>query len=131
MTNKLKPKANSASITQIAAMLRDESPKSVDLEQSMSLTENEEHDDTFAQKQVRDSENLELSEIIENVRRKKYQCKEVLYVDKEIKEIFSLLKAKMKVPISPLVSYILEEWLQKNSESIQTMIKQNTNRFLD
>ena len=112
-------------------MLRDESPKSVDLEQSMSLTENEEHDDTFAQKQVCDSENLELSEIIENVRRKKYQCKEVLYVDKEIKEIFSLLKAKMKVPISPLVSYILEEWLQKNSESIQTMIKQNTNRFLD
>lgn len=131
MSNKLKPKANSASITQIAAMLRDNSSKSPDLEDDNVLTENEEKIEKPSQKQVNSLPPLELSEILEAVRQRKYECKEVLYVDKEIKEIFSLLKAKMKIPISPLVSFILEEWLQKNGDEIQKMIKQNTNRFLD
>lgn len=131
MNNKLKPKAGSASITQIAAILRDEPSKSIDLESSNAQTENEEAVENTSLKQVNDSPALEFSEILEAVRQRKYECKEVLYVDKEIKEIFSLLKAKVKIPISPLVSYILEEWLQRNGDAIQKMIKQNTNRFLD
>lgn len=119
MNNKLKPKAGSASITQIAAILRDEPSKSIDLESSNAHTENEEAVENTSLKQVNDTPALELSEVLEAVRQRKYECKEVLYVDKDIKEIFSLLKAKVKIPISPLVSYILEEWLQRNGDAIQ------------
>ena len=76
-------------------------------------------------------QNGNLSSIVESAKGKEYRCREVIYVDSDIKEIFSLLKAKMKIPISPLVSYILEEWLQEHAEDIQEAIKVNKNRFLE
>ncbi|MDM8242894.1 hypothetical protein QUW47_13615 [Phocaeicola barnesiae] len=130
MSNKLKPKG-STSITDIAAVLRGENSKKVSIpvvtETPKDNTENEEYK-SIIPKQV---QNGNLSSIVESAKGKEYRCREVIYVDSDIKEIFSLLKAKMKIPISPLVSYILEEWLQEHAEDIQEAIKVNKNRFLE
>lgn len=76
------------------------------------------------------SDNSDLAALLESIKNKDYNCKEVLYVDADVKEIFSLLKAKAKVPISSLVSFILEDWLFKHSDDISTLIQQKKNRFL-
>ena len=51
-------------------------------------------------------------------------------VDTDVKEVFGLLKAKAKIPISSLVSFILEDWLTKHRNDISSLIKQKKNRFL-
>lgn len=38
--------------------------------------------------------------------------------------MFGLLKAKAKIPISSLVSFILEDWLTKHRSDISSLIKQ-------
>ena len=43
--------------------------------------------------------------------------------------MFGLLKAKAKIPISSLVSFILEDWLTKHRSDISSLIKQKKNRF--
>lgn len=71
-----------------------------------------------------------LSYWIEKVGDKQYNCKEILYVDEEIKEVFGLLKSKGKIQISSLVSLILEEWLEENKDDVLKIINSGKNRFL-
>lgn len=76
------------------------------------------------------SDKMDLTELLEFIKSKDYTCKEVLYVDTDVKEVFGLLKAKAKIPISSLVSFILEDWLTKHRDDISSLIKQKKNRFL-
>jgi len=73
---------------------------------------------------------MDLTDLLEYIKGKNYNCKEVLYVDTDVKEVFGLLKAKAKIPISSLVSFILEDWLTKHRNDISSLIKQKKNRFL-
>lgn len=73
---------------------------------------------------------MDLTDLLEYIKGKNYNCKEVLYVDTDVKEVFGLLKAKAKIPISSLVSFILEDWLTKHRSDISSLIKQKKNRFL-
>lgn len=43
--------------------------------------------------------------------------------------MFGLLKAKAKIPISSLVSFILEDWLTKHRNDISSLIKQKRTVF--
>lgn len=76
------------------------------------------------------SDDMDLTDLLEYIKGKNYNCKEVLYVDTDVKEVFGLLKAKAKIPISSLVSFILEDWLTKHRSDISSLIKQKKNRFL-
>lgn len=76
------------------------------------------------------SSDMDLTDLLEYIKGKNYNCKEVLYVDTDVKEVFGLLKAKAKIPISSLVSFILEDWLTKHRNDISSLIKQKKNRFL-
>ena len=76
------------------------------------------------------SSDMDLTDLLEYIKGKNYNCKEVLYVDTDVKEVFGLLKAKAKIPISSLVSFILEDWLTKHRSDISSLIKQKKNRFL-
>lgn len=76
------------------------------------------------------SSEMDLTDLLEYIKGKNYNCKEVLYVDTDVKEVFGLLKAKAKIPISSLVSFILEDWLTKHRSDISSLIKQKKNRFL-
>lgn len=75
------------------------------------------------------AENNQLLEILKLVNEKDYSCKEVLYVDEDIKEVFQMLKSKGKVPISALVSYILEDWIQQNIEDINAVLN-SKNKYI-
>lgn len=76
------------------------------------------------------SSDMDLTDLLEYIKGKNYKCKEVLYVDTDVKEVFGLLKAKAKIPISSLVSFILEDWLTKHRNDISSLIEQKKNRFL-
>ena len=76
------------------------------------------------------SSDMDLTDLLEYIKGKDYNCKEVLYVDTDVKEVFGLLKAKAKIPISSLVSFILEDWLTKHRNDISSLIRQKKNRFL-
>ena len=39
---------------------------------------------------------MDLTDLLEYIKGKNYNCKEVLYVDTDVKEVFGLLKAKAK-----------------------------------
>lgn len=67
----------------------------------------------------------------EKMKGRDYNIKETLYVDEDVKEVFSLLKSKGKIQISSLVSFILEEWISNNIEEVKEIIeKGEKNRFL-
>jgi len=70
-----------------------------------------------------------LLQILNLINEKDYSCKEVLYVDEDIKEVFQMLKSKGKVPISALVSYILEDWIKQNIEDINAVIN-SKNKYI-
>lgn len=76
------------------------------------------------------SSDMDLTDLLEYIKGKNYKCREVLYVDTDVKEVFGLLKAKAKIPISSLVSFILEDWLTKHRNDISSLIEQKKNRFL-
>ena len=71
-----------------------------------------------------------LEKILEKIDSKKYECTEVVYIDKEIKQVFSLLKSKGKIQTSSLVSYVLEAFLEQYRNDINAVIARS-NRFLD
>lgn len=73
--------------------------------------------------------NTKFAEILEEIEQKEYECTGVIYIDEQIKEVFTLLKSKGKIKTSSLVSYILEDFLEQNKEDINTIIK-SSNRFL-
>ena len=75
------------------------------------------------------SSEMDLTDLLEYIKGKNYNCKEVLYVDTDVKEVFGLLKAKAKIPISSLVSFILEDWLTKHRSDISSLIKQKKEPF--
>lgn len=75
------------------------------------------------------SEDDEFLTFLQEVKKRDYSSSEVIYVDSEIKEIFTMLKAKRKISISALTSYILEQWVLENEDAISLILK-NNNRFL-
>jgi len=70
--------------------------------------------------------------IFENVKRRKFENNATIYVDEDVKEVLNILRTSLKMPLSSLVSHILEEWIEKNKEDIEKTINKNKskNRFL-
>lgn len=144
MADKLKKKPNEgiSSVLEIAKMIRGEESLGSGLNETLAqkpeteIEGNEEPhhvemDTTSSEvSKFNVSSELDLTEVLEYIKGKNYNCKEVLYVDTDVKEVFGLLKAKAKIPISSLVSFILEDWLTKHRNDISSLIKQKKNRFL-
>lgn len=136
MAEKLKPKGGTASVMEIAKSLRAESSPVHTVENEIS-NEIEIKKEVEVKKEISQeleclSKDSELAAILLKLkdRDKEQSRKGVLYVDDEVKEVFMMLKAKAKIPISSLVSYILEKWLTEHEEEIATLIKRSKNRFL-
>ncbi|ADY38207.1 hypothetical protein Bacsa_3686 (plasmid) [Phocaeicola salanitronis DSM 18170] len=139
MSEKLRKKTDtdastsSKSIMAIASLLRNGAVEQASA-YSDGQTENENQtvdDSSDDFKQVNnESDSMSLEELVKVIKAKEYTCKDVIYVDSELKEIFSLLKAKLKIPISPLVSYIIEDWVSKHEKQIIDLINSKKNRFL-
>lgn len=58
---------------------------------------------------------------------KDYNNKATTYIDKDISEVLSVIKSKGKIPISSLLSYIVENWIKEHKEDIK---KLPSNRYL-
>ncbi|MFK8284950.1 hypothetical protein [Capnocytophaga canis] len=143
---KLKPKGNTntgapKSISSIASLLRGgvvEQPIQSSKEEKEVEASHKEEKKLQVSEPAKETENVRekkvqefpLSYWIEKVGDKQYNCKEILYVDEEIKEVFGLLKSKGKIQISSLVSLILEEWLEENKDDVLKIINSGKNRFL-
>ena len=70
-----------------------------------------------------------LADVILKLNEKDYNCKELIYIDKDVKTVFQELKSKGKIQIAPLISLILEDWIINNSEAIQNIIR-GKNKYL-
>lgn len=144
MADKLRKKQNEgiSSVLEIAKMIRGEESHGSSLnETSVQETRyevEEKKEPLHAEMETTSSEvsnfngssDMDLTDLLEYIKGKDYNCKEVLYVDTDVKEVFGLLKAKAKIPISSLVSFILEDWLTKHRNDISSLIRQKKNRFL-
>ena len=144
MADKLRKKQNEgiSSVLEIAKMIRGEESHGSSLnETSVQETRYEveekkeplhvEMESTSSEvSNFNGSSDMDLTDLLEYIKGKDYNCKEVLYVDTDVKEVFGLLKAKAKIPISSLVSFILEDWLTKHRNDISSLIRQKKNRFL-
>ena len=144
MADKLRKKQNEgiSSVLEIAKMIRGEESHGSSLnETSVQETRyevEEKKEPLHVEMETTSSEvsnfngssDMDLTDLLEYIKGKDYNCKEVLYVDTDVKEVFGLLKAKAKIPISSLVSFILEDWLTKHRNDISSLIKQKKNRFL-
>lgn len=75
--------------------------------------------------------NVEIPEYFENLKRelkeKKINTKVNTYIDKEIVEVLGLIKTRSKIPISSLLSHIVEEWIEKHKNEIKNL---PTNKYL-
>ncbi|GJQ04003.1 hypothetical protein [Capnocytophaga canimorsus] len=140
---KLKPKEVSnagtpKSISSIASLLRGGEQTLQPKREIEEIAVPQQEEREQAVEPVKESQNIRgkkvqefpLSYWIEKVGDKQYNCKEILYVDEEIKEVFGLLKSKGKIQISSLVSLILEEWLEENKDDVLKIINSGKNRFL-
>lgn len=58
---------------------------------------------------------------------KDYNNKSNTYIDTEISEVLSIIKTRGKIPIASLLSYIVEDWINKNQEHINNL---PTNKYL-
>ena len=144
MADKLRKKQNEgiSSVLEIAKMIRGEESHGSSLnETSVQETRyevEEKKEPLHVEMETSSSEvsnfngssDMDLTDLLEYIKGKDYNCKEVLYVDTDVKEVFGLLKAKAKIPISSLVSFILEDWLTKHRNDISSLIRQKKNRFL-
>lgn len=144
MADKLRKKPNEgiSSVLEIAKMIRGEESHGSSLnETSVQETRyevEEKKEPLHVEMETTSSEvsnfngssDMDLTDLLEYIKGKDYNCKEVLYVDTDVKEVFGLLKAKAKIPISSLVSFILEDWLTKHRNDISSLIRQKKNRFL-
>ena len=144
MADKLRKKQNEgiSSVLEIAKMIRGEESHGSSLnETSVQETRyevEEKKEPLHVEMETASSEvsnfngssDMDLTDLLEYIKGKDYNCKEVLYVDTDVKEVFGLLKAKAKIPISSLVSFILEDWLTKHRNDISSLIRQKKNRFL-
>ena len=59
-----------------------------------------------------------------------FNISEPVYIDSDIHEVLKKLKVGTKLKISSLVSYLLEEFLNKNREAIIELTKTKTNKYL-
>ena len=128
MADKLRKKQNEgiSSVLEIAKMIRGEESHGSSLnETSVQETRyevEEKKEPLHVEMETTSSEvsnfngssDMDLTDLLEYIKGKDYNCKEVLYGDTDVKEVFGLLKAKAKIPISSLVSFILEDWLTKH-----------------
>ena len=144
MADKLRKKQNEgiSSVLEIAKMIRGEELHGSSINeapiQEAKYEVEEEKEPLHVEMETTSSEvfnfngssEMDLTDLLEYIKGKNYNCKEVLYVDTDVKEVFVLLKAKAKIPISSLVSFILEDWLTKHRSDISSLIKQKKNRFL-
>ena len=144
MADKLRKKQNEgiSSVLEIAKMIRGEESHGSSLnETSVQETRyevEEKKEPLHVEMETTSSEvsnfngssDMDLTDLLEYIKGKDYNCKELLYVDTDVKEVFGLLKAKAKIPISSLVSFILEDWLTKHRNDISSLIRQKKNRFL-
>ena len=144
MADKLRKKQNEgiSSVLEIAKMIRGEESHGSSINetpiQEAKCEVEEEKEPPHVEMETTSSEvsnfngssDMDLTDLLEYIKGKNYNCKEVLYVDTDVKEVFGLLKAKAKIPISSLVSFILEDWLTKHRNDISSLIKQKKNRFL-
>lgn len=144
MADKLRKKQNEgiSSVLEIAKMIRGEESHGSSLNETPvqeTIYEIEEKKEPLhVEREITSSEvsnfngssDMDLTDLLEYIKGKDYNCKEVLYVDTDVKEVFGLLKAKAKIPISSLVSFILEDWLTKHRNDISSLIRQKKNRFL-
>lgn len=142
MADKLRKKQNEgiSSVLEIAKMIRGEelhgsSINEAPIQEAKYEVEEEKEPlhvemETTSSEVFNGSSDMDLTDLLEYIKGKNYNCKEVLYVDTDVKEVFGLLKAKAKIPISSLVSFILEDWLTKHRSDISSLIKQKKNRFL-
>jgi hypothetical protein len=89
--------------------------------------------DAIVLEKTQSNENLaELEKFFEQVNAQTYKIVGGLYVDEDIKRFLSVLREKGGVKIGNLVSHILEEWIEENSDLIaEIMSKNRKNRFLD
>ena len=70
-------------------------------------------------------------DFLNQVRSKKYDfTSQPIKIDVEVKEVFTLIKGNTKIPISALVSYILEEWIREHEDDIKALLTSKKNRFL-
>ncbi len=123
--NKLKPKKTRSSISSIADLVRGNNTSETAPEKNGVIEEQS----NKVEKKEETHEEVTIS-CLENVDATKYNCKEIVYVDEQIKEVFSLLKSKGKIKTSLLCSVILENWLRDNKEEVQAIINKGNNRFL-
>lgn len=149
--NKLKPKETGTgnSISAVAALLRGEAPaQSSDKKEEVIISKEEgvvkvpekEVDSThtvvskktvLSENDKRENDtNSEFDFILESLKDRDYSCKSTLYVDDEVKEVFQMLKAKGKIPIANLVSYILEQWVLEHKSEITDVLSGKKNRFM-
>lgn len=70
------------------------------------------------------------SKIVEIAKSKNYTCNQNIYIDADVKEVFRLMKVNGKVPISALISYILEEWITSHSDEITPLLQAKRNRLI-
>ncbi len=140
MADKLRKKQNEgiSSVLEIAKMIRGEESHGSSLnETSVQETRyevEEKKEPLHVEMETTSSEvsnfngssDMDLTDLLEYIKGKDYNCKEVLYVDTDVKEVFGLLKAKAKIPISSLVSFILEDWLTKHRNDISSLINKTS-----
>jgi hypothetical protein len=133
LNRKLKPKSGgSTSLTGVAEMLKNTPLINVTEEKPRERTESKIDVQVSKENNKKLSNivsNTKFAEILEDIEQKEYECTGVIYIDEQIKEVFTLLKSKGKIKTSSLVSYILEDFLEQNKDDINTIIK-SSNRFL-
>ena len=95
-------------------------PKVADMSLKKNVAEND---------QTKSRVDSPLADVILKLNEKDYNCKELIYIDKDVKTVFQELKSKGKIQIAPLISLILEDWIINNSEAIQTIIR-GKNKYL-
>jgi len=63
----------------------------------------------------------------DEISNKNIDTKVITYIDKDLTEVLGLIKKKCKIPISSLLSHIVEEWIERNKDEIK---KLPTNKYL-
>ena len=71
-----------------------------------------------------------IDDLISMLKEKNYNITDPIKIDADVKEIFRLMKVNAKIPLSSLVSYILEEWIREHEKDIRLLITPKKNRIL-
>ena len=63
----------------------------------------------------------------DEIKGKHIETKVITYIDKDLTEVLGIIKTKCKIPISSLLSHIVEEWIETHKTEIK---KLPTNKYL-